>query len=142
MLHDPAPLQFVSPLTCLQELLVECLGNRSAFINAQQDMLGDSPGGEVKVPAQAAKAWIRGLVCTPDQLQALDNDTLVQCLKVCFLVVFIDTSCSQPRHLLLLDVEKSTRNNHLSSIACHVQTEHRPCQYAAFFTGCGCRICV
>lgn len=89
MLCEPAGLQFVSLMTCFQELLIECLSTRSTFISAQNDMLNDSMDDEVKVPAEAAKAWIRALFCTPDQLKSLDNSTLLQCVKVCHILMHV-----------------------------------------------------
>ena len=42
-------------------------------------MKGD---GVLQVPAEAARAWIRGMLSTLDQLQALDTDSLIRCVKV------------------------------------------------------------
>lgn len=83
-----AELQFVSLLSCFQELLLECLVARSAFIKAQSDVLADAGGGIVKVPPVAAKDWIRGLLSSPAQLRSLDDATLVRYVKVCFSCVF------------------------------------------------------
>lgn len=82
----PEPKQFVSLLDCIQELLLECLAPRSSFISAllsAQDEFADSAcAGGVKVPAIAAKDWIRGIFRTHAQLRELDDGTLVQCVKV------------------------------------------------------------
>lgn len=81
--------QFVSLMACFEELVIECLSTRSAFISAQRDVMTDSVSdgnGVVKVPAAAAKAWIRTMFCTPAQLQALDDATLIHYVKVCHLV--------------------------------------------------------
>lgn len=77
---DAGAQQFVSLLACVEELIVECLSARSSFISAQCDCGGDVV---VKVPPKAAKAWIRGMLCTPAQLQALTDTTLVEFVNVC-----------------------------------------------------------
>ena len=70
----------MSLLACFEELLVECLSERSNFIGEQRDSLAGD--GVLKVPAGAARAWIRGMLSTPDQLQALDTNSLIRCVKV------------------------------------------------------------
>ena len=78
--HAPGQPAEVSLLACFEELLVECLSARSKFIDGQRECLAGD--GVLKVPAKAARAWIRGVLNTPDQLRALDTSTLIECLKV------------------------------------------------------------
>ena len=81
---QPAEVQLVSLLACFEELLIECLGARSTFIRGQNEcMAGD---GVLKVPAEAARAWIRGMLSTPDQLRALDTNSLIRRLKVRYIL--------------------------------------------------------
>ena len=81
----PAEAQLVSLLACFEELLIECLGARSTFISGQCECIA---GGEfLKVPAEAAKAWIRAMLSTSDQLQSLDLNTLAQ---------YVDCDSSSP----------------------------------------------
>lgn len=84
-LGQSTELQFVSLLGCFQELLIECLVTRSAFIRGQSHVLADSGGGVLKVPPLQAKDWIRGLFSSPAQLRSLDDATLVRYVKVCFI---------------------------------------------------------
>ena len=77
--NDGGAPQFVSLLACFEELIVECLSKRSTFISAQRDCGGSVV---VKVPPHAAKAWIRGMLSAHSQLQAQDDATLVEYLKV------------------------------------------------------------
>lgn len=79
--RESAEVKLVSLLDCFQELIIECLGARSAFISGRIDCIGC--GGVLKVPAEAARAWIRGMLSTPDQLQALNTSSLIRYTKVC-----------------------------------------------------------
>ena len=84
---QPSDVKLVSLLACFEELLVECLGARSIFIRGQCECLaGDRV---LKVPAEAAIAWIRGMLSTPDQLQALNTNTLILYIKVCCNVLLV-----------------------------------------------------
>ena len=77
-------LRFVGLLDCLKELFVECLASRSTFIGAQRDVLVDSGDNHVvmKVPADVAEDWIRGLFSSPAHLRSLDDATLIRYVKV------------------------------------------------------------
>lgn len=77
---QPAEAQLVSLLACFEELLIECLSARSRFISGQRECVeGDRV---LKVPAEAARAWIRGMLSTPDQLQALDTNSIIRRVEV------------------------------------------------------------
>lgn len=72
-----------------EELMIECLAERSAFIRAQRECVGDSGRGTgLKIPAEVGKHWVGALMSTPGSLRAKDNATLVQYLKVCVLCAF------------------------------------------------------
>lgn len=83
-----AALQFVQFPQSFEELMIECLAERSAFIRAQRECIGDSGRAvAVKVPSEAGKHWVRAVMSTPASLRATDDAKLVQYLKVCFSLV-------------------------------------------------------
>jgi hypothetical protein len=87
---DASPSQLLAtPLVefpqSFEETLVDCLAERSAFIRAQRECLGDfSSGTRLKIPAEIGKHWVRAVMSTPSILRASDDANLVQYFKVCF----------------------------------------------------------
>ena len=90
-IDQPADEQMVSLQACFQELALECLSPRTKFVEGQRECLEGDRG--LKVPAGAVRAWIRGMLSTPDQLQALDTNSLIRRIKMCFNLCVIIYCC-------------------------------------------------
>ena len=82
----PAPalaMQFAQFPQSFEDIMIECLAERSAFIRAQRECIGERGRGvSLKIPAEVGKQWVRAVMSTPASLRATEASKLVQYLKV------------------------------------------------------------
>ena len=83
---SPAPvlgMQFAQFPQCFEDIMIECLAERSAFIRAQRECICEHGRGVgLKIPAEVGKQWVRAVMSSPAALRATDPSKLVQYLKV------------------------------------------------------------
>ena len=77
------PVQIAQFPQSFEEIMIECLAERSPFIRAQRECAGERGHSvSLKIPAEVGRHWVRAVMSTPASLRATDASQLVHFLKV------------------------------------------------------------
>lgn len=77
-----------------EELIINLLADRSAFLRTQRECVADAGGDAcIDLPAEVTSDWLYGLISTTAALIATDDSKLVECLKVSVSMMLVTSTC-------------------------------------------------